>query len=281
MDRITRLLIVTSLLGAASMARATGVADDFESYAVGTFPSSQWSDAGAFMPIPPVASLPSATVVSTTDAFGNPTQALAVTDQVAAVSGIYQAVPLSSQYSLAADMRVDRYSNNPDTVTTDWAMQLTFAQLTRTFYNTPQAGIFASSLTQGWRVFLIDSTDTVFADIDLGVAATTGTWYRVGFDLDAGTGAYRVRITDIATSTLLTDTSGVFAGWTADSGRFDAVSFFDGEGSPTATIGNLALVDNINVEATPVPEPSSALLLALGLGGVAAALRRRALQPSS
>jgi hypothetical protein len=107
------LAIVFGVLAVSGTAGATGIIDDFETYGLGTFPSPPWFDAGALDPQPPVATLPSAMVVATLDAQGNPTQALSVRDEVALLSGIYFPVPFANNYSLAADIRVDRFNNNP------------------------------------------------------------------------------------------------------------------------------------------------------------------------
>jgi hypothetical protein len=122
-------------------------------------------------------------------------------------------------------------------------------------------------------VFLIDGTETLAADVDLGVPAAVGTWYRVAFDLNALTGGYRARVTDVATGTLLVDRVDAFAGWLSGSGPFDAVGFFDGEGGVGVTRSNLAVVDNINVRATP--EPASLFLLGAGFAAMLAHARRR------
>lgn len=258
-----RALLTLILFGStAATARATGIVDDFESYALGSLPSPAWLDVATFDPQSPFSTLPSAFVVGTTDAFGNPTQALAVRDENALVSGIYSPVPVSDEYSLAADLRVDRFSNNPVGPASDWAMQLTFAQQQSNYYSTPQAGVYASSQTQGWRLFLIDSTLTAFADQDLGLPVSLGVWYRVQFELDAVTGEWRVVIGDIASGSTLLDQTGTFAGWTAGSGLFDSVSFFDGD--PNGDVANLAYVDNVNVTANTVPEPGSLSLVLLG-----------------
>jgi hypothetical protein len=266
-------LLVLAACSAAALAGATGIVDDFESYAPGAFPGPPWLDVATFDPQPPFSTLPSAHIVTTTDAFGNPTQAMAVRDENALVSGIYYQVPVSSTYSLAADLRVDRFSNNAVNPASDWAMQLTFAQVSSNLYATPQAGIYASSLTGGWRLFLIDSTFTVFADQDLFLPVTLGLWYRVEFELDALSGAWHTVIGDVATGTTLIDVSGVFAGWTAGSGLFDSVAFFDGD--PSGTIATLAYVDNVNVVSSPLPEPSSLTLIGAGVVLLGWARRRR------
>jgi hypothetical protein len=272
------LIAGLSLLTALPCAAATGIADDFESYTGGTFPNPPWLDAGALDPLPPVAPLPSATVVVTNDAFGNPTQAVSVADAISPVTGIYLPVAVSAFYSLAADIRVDAYSDNPVAETSDFAMQLTFARADQNLYAATQAGIYASSLTGTWRVFLLEQDNGIGADVDLGVAASVGTWYRVAFDLDATTGSYRARIFDAASAALLVDSVGAFAGWDSTvNGKYDAVAFIEGEDplNGLITVSNRAVVDNINVVAE-VPEGTSWSLVLVGLLALGGLVRRRA-----
>jgi hypothetical protein len=177
------------------------------------------------------------------------------------------------------DVRIDRWSDAPDSPAGDWAMQFGFvrldASLDTNFYQTAQAGMYASSLNREWRLFLIDSTYTLVADLPLGVAATLGVWYGVGFDLDAATGGWQARITDIAAGTTLLNTTGSFDGWLPGSGGFDAIAFFDGEGTSLNTVSNLAVVDNI-VVTSAVPEPAAWALMLAGVGTLLARRRRAA-----
>jgi len=268
-------LLAPAVLLSAIPARAV-IMDDFESYAPGTFPSPLWSDVGLVQPDPPLPPIPSAYVISTTDAFGRPTQALSTVSQVASVKGIYTSVPVSTTYALSADVRVDQYSDNPQYTTSDWPMQLTFGQVgVANFDYTPQAGIYASSLTRGWRLFLISSNGGPSADIDLSAVAGLGTWYHLDLTLDATTGAFHSRITDIATSSLLSDEINTIAGWDQSDAQFDSFAFFGGDLSDD-TVGDVGVVDNINVATRPVPEPAGAVLLALGLLGFVVGRRRRA-----
>ncbi len=248
-------------------ARATGIVDNFQSYPVGSFPSPTWLDVGTVDPSPPIAPIPSGSVISTTDAFGHPTKAFEPVSSVASSAGIYQSVPNSNFYTLHANMRVDQYSNAPSSTIEDWAMQLTFAQVLSNFEGTPQFGLYASSFTQGWRLYFQGAAGG-FADIDLGVAAPVGEWFTVGLDLNALTGAYDATITDTATGALLTNSIGLLPGWTAADNTFDSIAFFKGDLSPGDTIGDTAAVTDINVTAT-VPEPAGWLLLATGLVALA------------
>jgi hypothetical protein len=264
--------IVPLVMLTSGAAQATGVADNFESYAPGGFPGPLWLDAATLHPQPPAPPRPSAQIAVSTNSAGAPTQVLATADAVTLVSGIYQHVPISDEYALAADIRIDRYSNNSAGAAEDFPMQLTFARTSFNLYAAPQAGVYASSLTGGWRLYLIEENILPF-DMDLGLPAVVGVWYRVAFDLDATNGGWRVRIDDAASGASLLDRSGSFAGWTTDFGNYDAVAFFGGHevNNPNITLANLASVDNINVSA--VPGPGSMALMAAGLGVLA--MRRR------
>jgi hypothetical protein len=138
-------------------------------------------------------------------------------------------------------------------------MQLTFAQLSGNLYLAPQVGIHASTFTETWRAFLIPSDAIPGADIDLGLSVLVGSWYRLRLDFDAIAGQWHAQIADAAPGTSLVDATDTFIGWTATSGLFDGVAFIEGEGTVGTTVGNLALVDNINV--TAIPEPATTGLL--------------------
>lgn len=257
------LTAIAAFAMVAPSARATGIVDNFQSYAVGSFPSPTWQDVGTVDPEPPIAPIPSGTVISTTDAFGHPTKAFEPVSSLASSAGIYQNVPNSNFYTLHANMRVDQYSDAPSSTVEDWAMQLTFAQVLSNFAGTPQFGLYASSFTHDWRLYFQGAVSG-FADIDLGVAAPVGEWFTVGLALNAVTGAYDATIVDTATGSLLTNSIGLLSGWTSGDNTFDSVAFFKGDLSPGDTIGDTAAVTDINVVAT-VPEPAGWLLLGTGL----------------
>lgn len=256
------VLVAAACTALAATARAQ-VVDDFQSYALGTLPSPLWKDVGLVLPTPPIPPSPSAFVISTLDAHGNSTQAVSTTGALGASKGIFTGVPIASFYSLHADVRVDRYADHPDATTSDWAMQLTFGQNgIDNWAFTPQAGIYASSLTGGWRLFV--TTGSTNADIDLGVAAALGTWYTVTQTLDVGLGLFHSIIADAATGTILTDQFNSIPGWVPGDARFDSFAFFGGDLSAGNTVGNIGVVDNVNVVAT-TPEPATIVLVGLGL----------------
>jgi PEP-CTERM motif len=247
------------------------LADNFESYAPGAFPSANWQDVGSIAPSAGQ-TLPSATVVATTDAFGNSTQALGLADQLAFSRGIYTAAPLSDLYSVTADVRVDRYSDQPGNTVNDWAMELAFAEVTSgTFAGTPQVAVYASSFTQGWRFYAAGAGGPA-AEVDLGAAALPGVWYRIVFTFDDATGVYAVTIADILTGAVTASDTGSVSGWSSASGPFDSFAFFGGETSALDTAADQAVIDNISVAVSP--EPSTLLLSGIGLAILATCHRK-------
>jgi hypothetical protein len=253
-----------------------GQAETFQGDAAGSFPKG-WSDVALGDPLS-MAPKPSVEVVSTSDAFGHPTKALATLPFLGLSQGIYRSIEPSSFYSTSADVRVDQFSdfdpsvlvedpNNPGFLLcgcpvgsedlVDWPMQVGFTQLQQGKTNlveAPNVGIVASSETQSWKLFAL--TANVLAVIDLGVPVQLGKWYGVEFDMHA-TGSAHARITDVATHSVLADKVASFADFgpwdpTTD-GVFNVESFFDGEGSAKTT-PNLAVIDNIDV---PNPHASA------------------------
>ncbi|HTY17811.1 MAG TPA: PEP-CTERM sorting domain-containing protein [Myxococcota bacterium] len=271
---VARRLCVCLLAAAAlaAPARAASIFDDFESYAPGSFPSPTWSDVRSVAL--PNAPLPSAQVIATTDAFGHPTQALQTLDAVSPSEGIYTSIDPADQHDLAGDVRVDRYGTlGPGaSPSSDWPAMLGLSDIIAgsdvCCFPTPQLGIYASTQTQGWRLYAIDAAGNA-TDIDLGAAAAVGTWYHVDLDVDALTGSVTSRVVDIATGTLVIDRTDVIPGWTATD--FDAIAFFDGELSEPDVAG-LGSLDNVSYAA--VPEPGTLSLVSLGLVAASLAWRR-------
>lgn len=138
---------------------------------------------------------------------------------------------------------------------------------------TPQLGIYASSLTRGWRLF--SNNPSAIADIDLQVAADVGRWYTVSQSFDALLGVFHSQIWDTATGLVLLDTFNTLAGWDPVDATFDSWAFIAGDLSVDDTIGNIGVVDNVNISATSVPEPSTVALLGLCLIPLGVVLRRR------
>ena len=276
MGRSTRFAlhaVLPLVLAVAAPARAQ-VSDDFQSYTPGTLPAPKWSDAGAVMPTGRIPSFPSGYVINTTDAFGNPTKAVATVGDLATSKGIYANVPLATFYTLQADARVDRYSDAPEGTALDWAIQLSFGTNgVDNWAGTPQAGVYASSLSKGWRLY--NNVGGVGADIDLGVAAVVGRWYTIIQSVDVLTGQFHSQIFDTATGATLVDQYNTLAGWDPVGVSFDAFAFFGGDLSTNDTVGNIGVIDNVNISAVSTPEPASIAILATGLLPLGIFARRR------
>jgi len=278
-------VLALTLACAGTPAAAAVIFDNFEGGPLGALPAG-WSDAAIAFDPAATTPQPSAVVVSTTDAFGNPTLAVSTLNKplsplptTTPSQGIYQFIAASSFYSVSADVRIDRFSDVTDfdcgcpsdvLAGTDAAMTVGLAQ----FQLAPNIGLVASSRTQNWR--MISYTANVKKDYDLGVPITLGTWYGTQFDLDVATGTTRSRITDIASGSVLADVVTVLpASWDpAVDGVFDIPGYFGFELTAVKQ-SSLATIDNIRISTTPVPEPGALMLLASALLSFGIVARRR------
>ena len=271
--------IAVTLWTTAAVSAPIGLFDDFEGDALGLFPPG-WLGIAAVDPAPPNPALPSAVVVTTTDAFGNPTKALALNDERASSQGIYRQVPLSATYTSKADVRIDRYgdTNTFTGTSSDWpiAVGINGLQGTTDPAFIPSIQVYASTLTQAWRFY--GSTANTFADVPLAVAAPVGQWFTVELDVDIFGATARSRVTDTLTSALLVDQIfplALFGAWDPlVDGAFNIEGFFDGELTGTTTAG-MAVVDNIDQTVNPVPEPGTVALFSIGLLGLGVLRSRR------
>jgi hypothetical protein len=264
----------------------TGNPETFQQDSIGTFTESSfptgWLDV-AQVTGESTAPQPSAVVIETTDAFGQPTNALATLPNVALSQGIYRPIEPSDFYMTRADVRVDQFSdfdtavavedpNNPGFLlcgcpvgfesALDWPMGVTFAFLDGSIdpADAPAAGLIASAETHTWHLFA--GTANVVANIDLGVQVEEGKWYSVETDFNASNGALHGEVIDATTGLTLvdklvfvSDPKYAFAGGTYDpsvDGLFNTEAYNDGEVSlshtsdPTLTRPGLAVIDNID-----------------------------------
>lgn len=286
--RTRTLAIYSAALFCAALgtARAAPPTDNFESYAIGSFPAPAWHDFANFFPpspdyVPP--QLPSMTVVQTTDAFGHATQALqGVGATAGAGSGVYAAQAGSMLLSVSADVRTLRYSNSDPTTVLPWQdSSINVGLWTANVGSAPFISIYASSSTRGWRLAYSGdaATNPGLDDYDLGTAAQVGVWYHVALDLNRQTGSFHSLISDIASGTVLVDSTILHPGWTPGIDNFDSVLFASAEASATlpwgpgsTTLSNIGQYDNINY--APVPEPATGALMLAGLCAAALARRR-------
>lgn len=271
-------LACTAWLSAAQ----AGIVENFESYAPGTFPSPTWLDAASFQPAPPgfpVVSVPSARVVSTTDAQGQATQALQLADSLGSARGIYTVDGLSPVKTVQADVRVMRYSDGNPAITgpaQDTPFSLGFFDANPAA--SPFGTLYISSATHTWHLFYdgVFASDPAGDDLDMQLSADLERWYTAFFTYDTVHRSLRAQVNDTATGQVLRINTIQYT----DNGlsdHFDGTLVWGLEASATvpsqagqATRANIAQFDNINLGGNPVPEPASALLvlgalLALGL----------------
>lgn len=250
-----------AVLGLVGGVKADIFTDNFESVAVGSFPSGNWADTGPIAPVWTPPPTPSCSVGITTDAFGQPTRALHLDGSwTGSASGIYRSIAPATQFTVAMDVRTDTFAGGATDNPSDWPWMMGVSQYDP---NTQAGGwrslqMYGTDLAQDFRGYAI--YDAGQADFPLGVSIVAGVWYHVQIDLDADNGVIRNRIWDTATSTLLADTTVIAPGWLPSDNVFDCVTINQGELSALTSAD--AWVDNVTIGLTP--EPASLLGLALG-----------------
>lgn len=263
------LIGMSALVFGAGMVNAD-ISDDFEGYAVGSVPGGAWQDATVFID-QPTHTGSSVSVIRTTDALGNLTNAVQIADHVGTSGGMMSRVDTAANQRFEIDVRFDQRGNGS---TPNWMSSIGFVQETvqDDFNWSPQAFVYASGNGR-FRLFVQnnDGQGSGARDFQLGNAAwSMDTWFRVSLGVDTDHGVFDIMITNLETDTVIADTSRTYSGWNSDFGQYDLVSFNDGEyGSNPGTIGNMASFDNANY----VPAPG--VLGIAGLGGLCATRRRR------
>jgi len=247
-------------------------ADNFEGYIVGGLPGGPWQDASAYID-EPTHTGNSISVIQTTDAFGNATQAVQIQDHIGTSGGMMSRVETAASQRFEIDVRLDQRGNGSSP---NWMSAVGFFQETDQddFNWSPQAMVYASGNGR-FRLFVQnnDGRGSGARDFGLGNAQwAMDTWVRISLEVDTLSGVFDVQITDIASGDVLADVSRTYAGWNPAFGQYDLVSANDGEyGSNPGTIGNMATFDNANY----VPAPGM-----IGFGticGLAATRRRRSM----
>jgi len=265
MKKIVNFCALSLFAGAA----VGDIADNFEGYLVGGLPGGNWQDATAFID-EPTHTGDSISVIQTTDAFGNATQAVQINDHIGTSGGLMSRVDHADIQRFEIDVRLDQRGNGSSP---NWMSAVGFFQETdQTDFNwSPQAMVYASPNGR-FRLFVQnnDGRGSGSRDFALGSASwSLDAWVRISLEADTLNGVFDVQITDIATGIVLTDVSRTYAGWNTEFGQYDLVSANDGEyGGNAGTIGNMSTYDNVNY----VPAPGM-----IGFGSVCAmaATRRR------
>ena len=249
--RCGRLLVATSVLNLMGASAGAQPSDDFESYALGTFPAPTWTDPGLIDPTPPNPPDPSAIVIETVDAHGSPTKALSIIEAIADTQGLHRTVEPTSRVRMTSDVRIDQWCDIPTTATDDWAIWFEFGLLipgVDPCCHDENMGVYASSLEKGWRMWWNDSQLGPFIDISLEQPITLGVWYTVQVEYDAVTGWTHTLISDAASGAVLVDRVDLPETWLHGGADFDFVALVDGELGGACTIGHETVLDNVSIE---------------------------------
>ena len=247
-----------------------GLSDDFESYVIGGLPGGAWQDATDFINFPTHPG-DSVSVIQTSDAFGNLTNAVQISDHVGTSGGLISQVEHTSVQRFEIDVRLDQQGNGS---APNWMSAVGFFQDTdqSDFNWSPQAVVYASNNGR-FRLFVqnADGRGGTSRDFGMGLGAwSLDTWYRVTLEVDSENGVFDASVIEIATGEELSSTHRVYTGWNSEFGQFDLVSVNDGEyGSNPGTRGNMSTYDN----ASYTPAPGA--LGVLAIGGLGATRRRR------
>ena len=248
------------------------IADDFESYGVGSVPGGVWQDTINFIDAPthPASSV---SVIQTADAFGNMTNAVQIVDHIGSSGGMMSRVGAAAFQRFEIDVRLDQQGNGSSP---NWMSAIGFVQDTEQadFNWSPQAFVYTTGSGR-FRLYVQnnDGQGTGFRDWGMGVGQLSlDSWYRVSLEVDTVNGIFDASVIDVATGDVLSSTHRTYTGWDAGFGQYDLVSFMDGEyGSNPGTISNISTYDNANY----VPAPG--VLGIAALGGMCATRRRRSM----
>ncbi len=287
---LTRTLIGLAIL-AGTGANAATVSDDFESSPVGFFPSAKWQDAAgpdfsppnSAYPQPP---LPSALVVNTTDAFGNPTRAVQIVEGLGSSKGLYAVDGIPVLKTLQADVRVLQYSNgDPNTVRPYLDSPVSLGFFKADPADSPFVNLYLDSGSHTWHLGYTGN-NAIGPDVDDyslgGPQALINVWYTASLSWDTVGHSFTAQVFDTATGLTLVSAT-INLGAQALPDDFNATMLWAGEASATlpptpggATLANISQFDNINT--APVPEPASALMWGAGVA-LLVVKRRRAARP--
>ena len=243
--------------------------DDFESYQAGSLPDGPWSDVTSRIDAPTVPS-PSATVIDTTDAFGNPTRALQTVDAIGTSSGVLAEFAPVAASRLSVDVRIDQFTNVRSGAT--WSIAVGYLQDSAVddLNLGPQAVVYAAIGAPTYRVFVFN--DGIAYDFAIpGATITLGSWVNIDLAIDSAIGSLEASVIDPVSGQVLGAVERTFDVWSPSDAEFDAIALFDGVYRTSGgTRGGQATLDN--VVHTVIPAPGGAAVL---LGATLLMLRRR------
>lgn len=257
------------LVASSSIGQSVVLEDGFESYQVGTLPGGPWADATSRIDAPTVPA-PSALLIDTTDAFGNPTRALQTVDAIGTSSGVLAEFAPVNASRVTADVRIDQFTNVRRGAT--WSAAVGFVQDTpgvEDFNFGPQAVVYAAVGTPTYRVFVSNDGNSFDFEIP-GAVVALDAWVTIDISIDAAAGSVEASVSDPVSGAVLGEVARTFDMWSAAEAQYDAVALFDGEYNTVGgTQGGLATFDN--VVHTVIPAPASTAVLM----GATLLLRRR------
>ncbi len=263
--RLSGLAAAVSLaaVSGAGTALASPFADDFESSAVGAFPSANWLDLHEFTV--PGDGMPSGQVISTTGRDGSQTNAFQIDQRRTTSQGLLRTIDRGPTHSLSADLRIDAH---PTPVRGgNWTGGMGFFNQTDPDADiNQQAQAVIYSQNNQW-FFYGSNTPSDFQITALGAQANAGEWYSISMVVDAILGSFDISILDESGASVV-DQTVVFNRFNPDAGAFNCIAFFDGEYDPRFAEAGQFTVDNVNY----VPAPAGAAAL---MAGLALSTRRR------
>jgi hypothetical protein len=177
-------------------ASAGPITDDFESYAVGSFPSATWLDM-SIATNPPLPA-PTGSVIQTNGRDGLPTRAFQVSLTSGSSQGLIAEIAPGRHHMVSADMRVDVHQPTPRFGNWEAAIGFFNDRGTPADINTePQAVVYVYQ--QRWWFYAVSNPSRSSYNVQLSdVPVAAGDWFGVSFAIDALTGDAHVSIVDAA-----------------------------------------------------------------------------------
>ncbi len=228
----------------SSAALAGTLTDDLEGLTPGPLPQGIWEDMSTR--VAGHTTIPTSDVISTTDAFGQPTLAIQTKLIFGKSTGFHTPVQAATFHDLTADVRVDSFGDG-----LAWGMSVGFtADDGASDINASPQCLIYPWFDGTWHLFVTEPSGGDF--LLLGEPIIIGKWYTVQIQVDTTTGF-------VSTLVREADTGRPVAGGSTtipNASTYDSLSFFDGEYADTGTISSQTTIDNIRYVASGFPCPA-------------------------
>lgn len=246
----SRIACVIGSAIVASTLHAQTITDDFEIYQPGSFPGGQWHDIfDRTVGSPAQASTMS--IIETTDAQGNPTQAVQ-TNQEGGTNGLYQDISAdSSIQQLSIDVRVD----SMHTANAGWPVGVGYSRYSGEgdVNANPHAVIYAWT-GRVWNLFIAPGEGRPAVDLRInGPRFTVGDWYTLSLIVDVETGLFEAKVFDADSGALLNSVSHTFNQWDSATDGFNSITVFDG-GDVNSILQGQSTIDNLEYSSMSMNE---------------------------